>query len=211
MARRPPVTPEDQISFARELLRKATHLGALVVPGGYYLLGLSRAEALYIMVPATVLMILIDVARLRGWSFWSRIGRRFIGPLIRSHEEAGDFTGAFYILITFCVCIAAFSKPVAVAAMAFIVVGDSLAALVGRRLGRHHLWGTASLEGSLACLAGTLIVAFVVPDLTRQVALTGAVVAALVESLPAGIDDNVTVPIASGLAMTVLDRFLTFS
>jgi len=211
MARRPPVTPENQISFTQELARKATHLGALVVPAGYHLLGLSKAQALGIMIPATVLMILIDVARLRGWSFWRRFGRRVIGPLIRSHEEAGDFTGAFYILITFCVCIAAFAKPMAVAAMAFIVVGDSFAAVIGRRFGRHRLWGTASVEGSLACLVGTLIVALVVPELAPRVAVAGAVVAAVVESLPTGIDDNVTVPVVSGLAMTLLDRYLMFS
>ncbi len=196
-----------QISFRGELIRKATHMGALVIPGGYYFLRLTRGEMLTIMIPVAVLMILIDISRLRGWSFWHGFARRILSPIIRGHEIAGDFTGATYILLTVCATIAMFEKPVAIAALAFIIVGDSLAALVGRRFGRHHFWNK-SLEGSLACLAGSLVVATLVPEIAWPVAVTGAVVATIVEALPLGIDDNVTVPILSGLSMTLLARIL---
>jgi dolichol kinase len=48
-----------------------------------------------------------------------------------------------------------------------------------------------------------------VPDLTLSVALTGAVVATLAEALSFGIDDNVSVPIVSGLVMTLVHRFVS--
>ncbi len=206
-------TPEDpeQISFGQELIRKGTHMGALIIPGSYYLLGLDRAQMLAVMIPATILMIFIDLARLRNWAFWRGFGRKWFSPIIRQHELAGDFTGATYILLTVCASVALFPKPIAVAAMAFIIVGDTTAALIGRKFGTRRFFNGKSIEGTLACLGGTLAVAFLTPELARPVAVLGAVVAAIVEALPFGIDDNVTVPIISGLVMTLAERAMLFS
>jgi len=201
----------EQISFKRELLRKATHMGALVIPGGYYFLKLDKTDALTIMIPVTIAMILIDISRLRQWKFWKNIASKVISPLVRNHELAGDFTGATYILTSFCVIIALYGKGIAVAAMAFTIVGDSFAAIIGRKYGHHKLFITKSWEGSLACLAGTVIVAFIIPGIPLSVVMTGAVVAAVVEAIPCGIDDNVTVPVLSGLVMTILSKIMVSS
>ncbi len=201
-----------QISFASELARKGTHLGAMVMPVGYYLLGLTRVEMLYIMIPVTLVMIIVDIARLRRWAFWTGFARKIIGRLIRQHEEAGDFTGASYILLSTCFTVALFDKPVAIAALSFIIVGDSFAAVVGRKFGRHRLgrpFGSKTWEGSLACLVGTLLVAALAPGLAVPVAVIGAIAAAAIEAMPFGIDDNITVPILSGLIMTLVMKILT--
>ena len=86
--------PVGQITFGQELLRKATHMGALIIPGGYYLLSLSRIQMLSVMVPVTILMILIDISRLRDWAFWRLLGKSIIGPMVRGKEVSGDFTGS---------------------------------------------------------------------------------------------------------------------
>jgi dolichol kinase len=198
----------EQISFSQEMLRKATHLFALVIPMGYWLLQLSRIEMLTVMVPITLLIILFDIGRLRQWPLWSRIAAPIFDRMIRSHEQ-NDFTGATYILLTVCATVAMFPKPIAVAAIAFIVIGDTLAAIVGRRWGKHRLFGEKSFEGSLACLAGLVVVALVSPDLPLAVGLIGAVVATLVEAYPFNIDDNVTVPLLSGSVMLLVWRILT--
>lgn len=182
-------------------------MGALVIPGGYYFLHLDKPEMLAIMVPVTILMILIDIARLRQWLFWRAFARRIISPVIRHHEMAGDFTGATYILLSVCLTVALYDKPIAIAALAFVVVGDSFAAIIGRRFGRHK-FGNKSVEGSLGCLSSTAIVAVFAPDLPLQIGLFGAVVATVVEALPLSIDDNVTVPILAGLSMTLLGKTL---
>jgi dolichol kinase len=202
------ITETNQISFGGELGRKATHMCALVIPGGYYFLGLTKAEMLYIMVPVTLLMIVIDISRLREWRFWKHYLVKFFGRMVRHHEMQGDFTGATYILLSVCFTVALYSKPIAIAALSFIIVGDTFAALIGRKFGKHK-FRSKSLEGSLGCLAGTIIVALLVPDLVLPVAVTGAFVATVTEALSFGIDDNVSVPIVSGLAMTLLHRFVT--
>ncbi len=196
--------PSNQdIPFSQELLRKGTHTCALSIPVGYWILGLSKVEALIIMVPVSLLMVFIDIARLRDWSLWRDFFGRPAGRMIRNHEVAGDFTGATYILLSACFTIALYSKPVAIAALAFIIIGDILAALIGRKFGRHRFLGRKSFEGSAACLVGCVLVALWSPGLPFSVALLGAITATLTEALSTRIDDNVSVPIISGLVMTL--------
>jgi len=162
---------------------------------------------LAIMVPLTLLAILIDIARIRTWRLWTALAHKAFGRMIRKHEIDGDFTGAFYILISVCLTVALFSREIAVAALAFIMIGDSLAALVGRRLGKHR-FGNKSVEGSLAFLIGTVPVIILVPDLALPVGIIGGVTATVTEAAPFGIDDNITVPLISGLAMHLAGRIV---
>lgn len=185
-----------------ELLRKSTHLGAIVIPAGYYILGLTRSEFLYIMVPIAAIMIIIDVSRLRNWGLWHLV-KKMIAPMVRSTETSGDFTGATYILTTACFTAALFTKPVAVAALAFIIVGDPASALIGRRYGKHR-FKNKSLEGSLAFLVPAAAVGVFAPDLPVSVGLVGAVVATVTEAVSYKVDDNTTVPLISGLVMTLM-------
>lgn len=196
-----------EISFIQELWRKTTHMGALVIPGGYYLLGLEKSTALWILLPFTVLVIATDLSRFRGWWLWRGFFGKLFGRMIRSHEQNGDWTGATYILIASCCTIALYSKPIAIAALAFIIVGDSAAALIGRRYGKHK-FGRKSYEGSAACLGATLLVAALAPGISFPVAAVGAAVATLVEAKPLGVDDNISVPVLSGLAMTIFQKMI---
>ncbi len=196
-----PKAGAKQISWKGECLRKMTHLGALVIPIGYYLLG--RTISLAVLIPATVAMVIIDVGRLRDWRIWHAV-KWFIRPMIRHNEQEGaDFTGATYILTTACAVIALYSSPVAVASLGFIIMGDPAAVLVGKSCGRHF-YGRKTVEGSLGFLAMAILVALVVPGLPLTVSLIGAVVATVTEGLSTKIDDNTSVPLISGLVMQLL-------
>lgn len=191
-----------QISFASELARKGTHLGSVIIPWIYYAFALSKGQALAILVPIALLNTAIEISRLRRWRLWFAI-EGVAGKMVRKHEEAGDFTGAFYQLWMFVLVIALFRMEIAVLASSFIIVGDTFAALIGRRWGRHRFRGK-SLEGSLAFLASALVVVFVSEALFQfpfSVALAGAVVATLVEAIPDFVDDNLSVPLISGAVM----------
>ncbi|MBK7143377.1 MAG: hypothetical protein IPH75_14995 [bacterium] len=204
---RPGGEPRDQISFVQELWRKTTHLGGLTIPGGYYLLGLEKSTALWILLPFTVLVIATDISRFRGWWLWTGFFGKLFGRMIRSHEQHGDWTGASYVFLACCCTIALYSKPIAIAALAFVFLGDAVAALIGRRFGRHR-FGSKSYEGSAACLVATLFIAWLVPGISFPVGAAGAVVATVIEAKPLGVDDNISVPILSGLVMTILQKML---
>ncbi len=199
---------DSQISFFYEIMRKSTHMGALVIPGTYILFELGKIEMLYLMAPLALLIIFADVSRLRNYWFWKQeIVRKIFSPMVRPHESKGDFTGATYILMSFCLTIALYPKAVAITAISFIIVGDTFAALIGRKVKSPKFYKNKSVAGSLGCLAGMAIVAFVVakfvPGMTLQIALWGALVGTIFEAFSFGIDDNVTVPILSGLFMTL--------
>ncbi len=204
-----PTVKSDEIPLFQELLRKLVHMGSLLIPASYYLLDLSKGQMLAIMIPAWLVVTMVDLARLGDWRIWRSIFRPIFGGMIRRHESTGDFTGAFYILLSTCAMVAFFDKPIAVAALAFIIVGDTFAAIIGRTLGGFKI-GRKSVEGSLGCLAGTLLVAWFTPDLPLSVGVLGAVTATVVEALSFDIDDNISVPIVSGLVMTIVLKIVTF-
>ena len=204
------ISSDNQIAFKKELIRKATHMGALIVPVGYYIFQLNKIQMLSIMIPVAFIMLFIDISRLRQWPFWKSFASKFISPLVRQHENEGDFIGALYILMSFWLTIALFSKPIAIAAISFIIIGDSFAAIIGRKYGKHKFYKNKTIEGSLSCLVGMLLVAILAPDIYLPVVLGGAFVATVFEAYSFGIDDNVTVPLLSGLFMTLFEKVLLF-
>lgn len=126
--------------------------------------------------------------------------------LLKESEER-RITGATYIALSALVAFLVFDKPVAVAAMFFLALGDPAAALVGARVTGPRVFGKSPL-GSLAffgaalAISGVLAAGGVLPFGVAVVA--GAAIAALVELLPLGVDDNVVVPLVSGAAMTLM-------
>jgi dolichol kinase len=197
----------NQIPVPAEMARKAVHLFALIIPVGYLFVSFPAAIS-WVSVSAAV-SILIDIARFRQWVLWKWLSW-ILTPIIREHEIKGGFTGASYILVTSLCTIILFPKTIAVAAMVFIVIGDTAAALVGRLYGKHKLIGKKSIEGSTACLISVALVSFLIPDLPTLAGIIGAVAAALAEAFSGKIDDNMTVPLISGLAMLAVMRFMGY-
>lgn len=190
-----------EISISAELIRKGIHLLALVIPVGYYLVPFPVA-IIGVAISAAA-SILIDLSRFHNWKLWHLLSF-LLSPIIRDHEVKGGFTGASYILTTSALTIALFPKEIAIAAITFIIVGDTAAALVGRTWGRHKIIGKKTVEGSSACLVSLLLVSFLIPGLPTAVAVPGAVAATLAETFSGKVDDNLAVPIISGLVMLLI-------
>lgn len=182
-----------------EIGRKAVHLVAILIPLCYYFLPENVGRRALIIMTGGVF--LIDVIRLnqpRIRTFFFI----FFGRLVRDHERY-NLLGSTYLLLSSLICVYAFEKPVAVAALSFLILGDSTAALVGKSIGRVQIFGK-TLEGSLACFAVCLLVGGVIPELTWIQALAGAAMATLIELLPVPLDDNLRIPLAAGFTMTML-------
>ena len=95
----------------------------------------------------------------------------------------------------------------AIAALLFLSIGDPVAALVGNRIGGPRFFGKSPV-GTLAFALASLSIAsmLMVTDVIRHhwAIGVGASIAALVELVPLRIDDNVTIPLISGGAMTLM-------
>ena len=186
--------------MARELRRKSIHLLGLVVPILYFF----TSRDLIIVGVGALLTLALAAELLKGVVPGVRvIFLRIFSPILRSQEQKGGLTGATYFLIGSFLCILLFDKTLAIVCLCFLTLGDLCAALIGKQWGRIKLFSRKSLEGSLACFVVCTAAALLI-GLHPVVAIAGALVATLIELLPVGVDDNVTIPLISGLAMHLL-------
>lgn len=135
---------------------------------------------------------------------------RLYGRVAHPHEHFRVNSGTWFA--TALVLLSAFaSRPGMMAGLAVLGVADPVAALVGRRWGKHTIRAGRSLEGTLAFLvSGTIaaIVGFVILGIGpagRVVALAaiGALAGAIAELVTKKLDDNLTIPLAVGAAVTL--------
>lgn len=201
-----------EVTYRTELVRKAIHLCSLIIPVIYFFI--PRTFALATIIPATFIFIIIDIGRyynplLQEW-FYS-----IFGSLLRRHESDAArkrLNGASYVLISATLCILLFSKPIMLAAFCVMIIGDTMAALIGIRFGRHKFFNK-SIEGSLAFFVSGLVIICIIPNLANGLsgyilAAFSVAVGAIVEALPWEIDDNLTIPLAVGLVLWSGQHFL---
>ena len=186
--------------MARELRRKSIHLLGLVFPILYVFTTRDTA----IIAVGALLAIVLGSELLKAFvPAFQAIFMRIFSPILRAQEQRGGLTGATYYLIGSFLCVLLFDKTLAIVCLCFLTLGDLFAALIGKQWGRIKLFSRKSLEGSLACFIVCTAVALLI-GLHPVVAIVGALVATLIELLPTGVDDNVTIPLISGLAMHLL-------
>lgn len=173
--------------------RKALHLATVFIPLAVWFLD-ERVWRWPLML-LTVAVLILDFARL-GSPRFGRFFRSLVGPALRRHEER-ELLGSSYLALSVLLSAYLFPRPIAVAAMGYLILGDGLAGLVGRNWGRIPLAFGKTLEGTLACLAANLLVGVLVLP-TIEATLLGAALATAVEFLPLPVDDNLAIPIITG-------------
>jgi dolichol kinase len=144
----------------------------------------------------------VDALRLRVEPVARWFARR-VDPYLRPRERTGPVV-AVHLLTGVGVLLAAVApRPVAATALAYLVLGDAAAALVGRRYGKRR-FGAKSLEGSLACFVVCLgLGALALPQHPAAI-LGGALAATLAEALPWPVDDNLSVPLVGAVVLAWL-------
>ena len=184
------------MDFFSELNRKLVHLASLFIPIGIYFL--PKRTCIQLLFLLTVLFLSIEILRMVHRPT-SKLFYTLFGLIIR-RKERFMLTGSTTLLMSALVSVLLFQKPIAITALCFLIMGDTMAALVGKSFGRIKVF-RKTIEGSLACFCTCLIVVLVVPRMEFTVGLAGALVATLIELLPIPLDDNFLIPILSGAAM----------
>lgn len=194
-----PIGAEPPIPFIREVQRKVFHFATLVIPVGYYVT--DRSTALITIGILLAAAIAAEYARLNHATFARFFGRWF-GGMLRKHESSG-LSAATFLLISSFLVIMAFHRDIAVLTLLYLIVGDGLAAIVGRRYGRRPVLGK-TIEGSLAFAVSGVFVALLFPLIPWWIRLAGVFTATISELLPMRASDNLRVPIISGSVMELL-------
>lgn len=191
------------------MLRKSVHLASVGIPLAALLI--DKSSMVIALVSLALLLLLVDYLKLRHQGFKAFFVSAF-GELLRRHERQGGITGSTIVVASAALTIFIYRQETAIAALLFLSLGDSMAALVGRRYGRIRLVCGRTLEGSLAAFVACLFVSTVLLalkplfswSLTPFSLLAGSVVATVAELVDMPLDDNFRIPILSGLAMELL-------
>ena len=188
--------------LSQEYIRKGIHLLNLVIPLSYFYVFTEKWEFLIILSLITLCFIVIDISR-HFVPLIKSIFSFFFNKMLREHELKGKLTGATWVMIASCVSITLFSKPVAILSLVYMSLGDTAAGLIGQKYGKHRI-GNKTWEGFVAGLIVCIIIAISYDMLPKYIALSGALVAMIMEIMPIPLDDNFKIPLGSGGMMMML-------
>jgi diacylglycerol kinase (CTP) len=157
---------------------------------------------------------LIDLIRNRVPVF-NRFVIKLMGPLMRRSEREGISGLPFYALgvslsLFFC------SRDIAIVSTMFLVFSDPLSSFFGVLYGKDKILPNKSLQGAVAgfftCYLITLFYTMNSTTLGTHIlvySIVAGVIGAASELVSAfNIDDNLTIPVLSGLGLTLLNHFV---
>ena len=197
------------MAYIEEILRKGVHFGSVIIPVSAVFV--PRMEMVLFLAALAFTLVLIDLLRSRN-----RVFRRFFlgifGKVLRGKEQDGAMTASTVLVASAAFTILVFRTEIAVASLVFLSVGDSFAALVGRKFGTTPLVSGRTLEGSLAALLSCLIVSIPVLQLSSNLGwklspqglAAGALAATIAELIEIPLDDNLRIPVFAGLVMELV-------
>lgn len=205
------------MSMKRELKRKVLHLTGLIVPVVYILS--DRTYTLTFIGMAMVVFLILEPFRIVE-AFRDKIKRvlrlyvqdevistleKNIDEITREEERSGIaahiyFTAAAFIVVYF------FPMDIAVGAIAVATVGDAMAAIIGKTLGRHRFTNGKSVEGSLTYFLSALII--LISLMSFPHALVGALAGMLAEFYDLPPDDNFSNQLSVALAIYLFGMIL---
>jgi dolichol kinase len=209
-----------------EINRKLLHVfsGTLIPAGIFYvpmIEGYSAFTPVIVLGFLTLGSIVLEYLRFHNAAVQKAFSA--IGAGVLRKSEKNTFTGSTYIFMSAFLCsVIFFNHPhIAFIALSLFILGDAVAALVGISMGRIKI-GKKSLEGSAACFFLGLVLFFFVYPLVPMLLSRwhGSVPLPLIfiasfantifELFPIGlgkklnINDNLSVPLITGMIMLVL-------
>jgi dolichol kinase len=197
--------PQWRANLVREIKRKTIHITGLSVPVGILVFG-KIYTALMIALALGVALIL-EAGRLRG---------RICLPAVRDHEQE-KVAGYIYYIFGSLMTVVLFQPMIALTSMLMLSLGDAVSGLVGSVLMNANVreqnvrWRFKPLPIVACMFLACLAIGYLSSSLTRlpwEIYLFGALGATLADSMALvvcnrGLDDNLTIPIFSGIMMSL--------
>ena len=182
------------------VIRELIHVSGILVPFVcMYLLNVHIVAASILMV--TSLYTISEFLRLTGINF--PIVSTITTKSADQYERQEFATSPIFYALGILLSLLLFRQPVSYASIAILTFGDGFAAIFGRKLGRtvFPLNKGKRVEGSLFGWFFAFLSSLIFIDPLR--AFIGATVGTLAECLPSPVNDNLVVPLASGLVLTL--------
>ena len=183
-----------------EFSRKAIHLSNAIIPLSYYYFLPNKIDMIIVLAVFLIFCFFIEILRINNQKL-STFFSNWFEFMMRNEEKKGEITGATWVFVGALFTILLVPDPYNIISLLFLSFGDTFAAIIGMKfphikLGRKTLSG--SMAGFFACLSIGLVIDI---PITYEIVILGAFVAMFIEILPLPINDNVSIPISSGLSM----------
>lgn len=195
-----------------EVKRKLFHCMSIVFPIFYLIT--NKLTMVMVLTIITGLAISLDISRHYNKTIQDLVAR-FFTTIMREDEISGNFrlSGVSYMFLGFFISCILFSKGVAISAFLVLIVSDTTAALVGKKIGKPMENGK-SIEGSVAFGVTAMLIGMLSYTFQSYVAsFTGIIVASVITTLveyhseKLKVNDNLSIPVTFGLVITVLGWF----
>lgn len=198
------------------LVRRLWHtLCGLVALGLYSVMGIHIYYWGLIALLIAVLGFILDFKRLKNPNLNDSMSRIF-RPIMRKSEK-DSFSGLPFYALGSAISIFLFEEKIAVLSILFLVFADPIASIVGVYLGKDRLFPNKTLQGTIAasvtCFCITLVYVNYLGQSSSNIFLfsfLAGVVGGISELMSAfNIDDNFTIPVVSGMGLTVFSHLFT--
>lgn len=211
-------TPVDKILHKRSdlhIARKLWHMSTGVL--GLILFFRSEQDSTiwgYGVLSIALLGFAADYLR-QKYPFFNKWIIRLMGPLMRKSEREGVSGLPFYAL-GIALSLLFYDKNLALISIMFLIFSDPISSFFGVLYGKDKILPNKSLQGFVAGFFTCYLVALFyllnanVGGVNVLIfSLVGGIIGAGSELISAfNIDDNLTIPVISGLGLTILNYFL---
>ena len=196
------------------ILRKVFHVVLGLTFFGVYLHLLTREQSMYACFVLAFFAFSVELLRLRVPKI-NKLMVAFFGPFMR-RSELSSLSGLPFYSLGAGLALLFYETPIMELAALFLIFSDPISSYFGIRYGTSKIVGTKSIQGSAAgfctCYLISLIYGLVHAEPTINLllfSLFSGLVGSLSELLSIFVDDNLTIPVASGAGLTVLNMIFS--
>lgn len=198
------------------IARKLWHISAGTIGLiAHFAFGASLEKIAYFSLTMALIGFTSDFLRMRS-SGYNKLFIRLAKSFMRV-EEKHKVTGLPFYALGAGLTLLLFNSHFALISIMFLVFADPLCSLVGNVYGTDHFLPNKSLEGTLTCFIICYAISFFYfksIDITGKelvlFSLAGGFLGAISEMMSVlGIDDNLSLPLASGLGFSILNLAFT--
>ena len=189
-----------------EYIRKLIHLSNLIIPISYYYVFQDKRFFLIILFFLVLVFLAIDLFREKN-KYIKSFFNIFFNRMMRRHELNGALTGASWVMISAFVIILIFPKNIAILSLIFMSIGDTVAGLAGRKIGKLKI-GEKTVEGFVFGFLACAIISYNYKLIPFSISIYGSLIGMIFEVLPLPLDDNLKIPLSSASIMYIIESYI---
>ena len=196
------------------IARKLWHiLTGLTGMSFYFLVDLPSHDVGLGLLAFGILSFFLDLLRLKVSSL-NEVMIKVMGPLMRENER-NSMSGLPFYALGVGGSFFFFTEPFAIISVFFLIFSDPISSGFGIAFGKQKIWGRKSFEGAVAGFICCFLIVmtyglmyFPVNINLFAFSLLAALAGCIAELVSTKIDDNLTIPLISGGAMSLVNLII---